>query len=165
MWENNGSVPRSDVLVKIAEYYNVPKDYLLGNNNASESPTDAKLNALQRNLGKLNEEELKKAEKEYEVTIDIPVTATMVEEFKKGVNLNDGECKAADLEITGEYTANVTLTEGRYHQIKRMFGCFGAKVLELNRIRIGNLYLGEDLKLGEVKEATENELQKIQERN
>ncbi len=107
----------------------------------------------------------KHVKKEYEVTIDIPVTATMVEEFKKGVNLNDGECKAADLEITGEYTANVTLTEGRYHQIKRMFGCFGAKVLELNRIRIGNLYLGEDLKLGEVKEATENELQKIQERN
>lgn len=62
MWENNGSVPRSDVLVKIAEYYNVPTDYLLGNNNSSESPTNAKLNALQRNLGKLNEEELNKAE-------------------------------------------------------------------------------------------------------
>lgn len=62
MWENNGSVPRSDVLIKIAEYYSVPTDYLLGNNNASESPNDAKLNALQRNLGKLNEEELKKAE-------------------------------------------------------------------------------------------------------
>ena len=62
MWENNGSVPRSDLLVKIAEFYNVPTDYLLGNNNSSESPTDAKLNALQRNLGKLNEEELKKAE-------------------------------------------------------------------------------------------------------
>jgi len=62
MWENNGSVPRSDVLVKIAAYYNVPTDYLLGNNNTSESPTEAKLNALQRNLGKLNEEELKKAE-------------------------------------------------------------------------------------------------------
>ena len=62
MWENYGSVPRSDVLVKIAEYYNVPTDYLLGNNNPAEAPTDAKLNALQRNLGKLNEDELKKAE-------------------------------------------------------------------------------------------------------
>ena len=107
----------------------------------------------------------KHVKKEYEVTIDIPVTATMVEEFKKGVNLNDGECKSADLEITGEYTANVTLTEGRYHQIKRMFGCFGAKVLQLNRIRMGNLYLPKELKLGEVKEATAEELQKIQERN
>ncbi|MBE6737742.1 MAG: rRNA pseudouridine synthase [Ruminococcaceae bacterium] len=107
----------------------------------------------------------KHVQKEYEVTLDIPVTSTMIEEFKNGVNLNDGECKTADLEITGEYTANVTITEGRYHQIKRMFGCFGAKVLELNRIRIGNLYLGEELKPGEIKEATAEELQKIQERD
>jgi 16S rRNA U516 pseudouridylate synthase RsuA-like enzyme len=46
-----------------------------------------------------------------------------------------------------------------------MFGCFGAKVVELNRIRIGNLYLPEDLELGEIKEATETELKKIQERD
>ena len=102
--------------------------------------------------------------KEYEVTLDIPLTEDMVKGFKKGVNLNDGECKSADLEITGEYTAKVTITEGRYHQIKRMFGCYGAKVIELNRICMGNLYLPKDLKLGEVKEATEDELQKIQER-
>ena len=107
----------------------------------------------------------KHVKKEYEVTIDIPVTSEMVQEFKNGVNLNDGECKSADLKITGEFTANITLTEGRYHQIKRMFGCFGAKVVELNRIRIGNLYLPEDLKPGEIKEATQNELQKIQERD
>lgn len=107
----------------------------------------------------------KHVQKEYEVTIDIPVTSTMAEGFKNGVNLNDGECKTANLEITGEYSAKVTLTEGRYHQIKRMFGCFGAKVLELHRIRIGNLYLPKELKLGDVKEATEDELQKIQERN
>ena len=103
--------------------------------------------------------------KEYEVTLDIPVTEDMAKGFKKGVNLNDGECKSAVLEITGEYTAKVTITEGRYHQIKRMFGCYGAKVIELNRICMGNLYLPKDLKLGEVKEATEDELQKIQERS
>ena len=107
----------------------------------------------------------KHVKKEYEVTIDIPVTETMVNGFKEGINLNDGECKSADLEITGEYTAKVTITEGRYHQIKRMFGCYGAKVVELNRICMGNLYLPKELKLGEVKEATQNELQKIQERS
>ena len=107
----------------------------------------------------------KHVKKEYEVTLDIPVTQTMVEEFKKGIILNDGECKSADLKITGEYTANVVLTEGRYHQIKRMFGCFGAKVVELNRICMGNLYLPKDLKLGQIKEATSDELQKIQERS
>lgn len=107
----------------------------------------------------------KHVQKEYEVVLDIPVTSAMVEGFKNGVSLNDGECKTAYLEITGEYTANVIITEGRYHQIKRMFGCFGAKVVELNRIRIGNLYLPKELKLGEVKEATKDELKKIQERN
>ena len=107
----------------------------------------------------------KHVKKEYEVVIDIPVTADMVQGFKDGVNLNDGECKSACLEITGEYSAKVTLTEGRYHQIKRMFGCFGAKVVELNRICMGNLYLPKDLKPGEIREATEDELQKIQARS
>ena len=106
----------------------------------------------------------KHVKKVYEVTLDIPVTEIMVEGFKNGVNLNDGECKSAQLEITGEYTAKVTITEGRYHQIKRMFGCYGAKVIELNRICMGNLYLPKELKLGEVKELAQNELEKIQEK-
>lgn len=107
----------------------------------------------------------KHVQKEYEVVLDIPVTSAMVEGFKNGVSLNDGECKTAYLEITGEYTANVTITRRKISSDKRMFGCFGAKVVELNRIRIGNLYLPQELKLGEVKEATQDELKKIQERD
>ena len=107
----------------------------------------------------------KHIKKIYEVTLDIPLTNTMVKGFKEGIKLNDGECKSAELEITGEYTGKVTIIEGRYHQIKRMFGCYGAKVIELNRIGMGNLYLPKELKLGEVKEATEEELQKMQEKN
>lgn len=106
----------------------------------------------------------KHVKKVYKVTIDIPVTTTMKEGFEKGVELNDGVCKSSTLNITGEYTAEVTLTEGRYHQIKRMFGCFGATVIELNRICIGNLYLPKDLKIGEIRELTENELLLIQEK-
>ena len=87
----------------------------------------------------------------------------MVSGFKKGVNLSDGECKSAILEITGEYTAKVTISEGRYHQIKRMFGCYKAKVIELNRICMGNLYLPENLKLGQIRELTKEEINKIQE--
>ena len=107
----------------------------------------------------------KHVKKQYEVTLDIPVTEDMVKGFKEGINLNDGECKSAILEITGEYTAKVTITEGRYHQIKRMFGCYGAKVVELNRICMGNLYLPKELKLGEIKELNQKELQEIQERS
>ncbi len=99
----------------------------------------------------------------YEVTLDIPVTETMKRGFEKGVHLNDGECKTASLEIVGEYQAKVTLTEGRYHQIKRMFGCYGAKVVELNRICMGNLFIPKDIHLGEVREACEDELNLISE--
>lgn len=100
--------------------------------------------------------------KTYNVTIDIPMTEEMVQGFKDGVMLIDGECKTASLEITGTHTGIVILTEGRYHQIKRMFGCYKAKVIELERIAMGNFYLLEDLKLGECREFTENELKKVQ---
>lgn len=103
----------------------------------------------------------KHIKKIYEVTIDIPITLEMIEGFKSGIMLNDGECKTAILKKIDTYKSNVTLTEGRYHQIKRMFGCFGAKVIELNRICMGNLFLPDDIKLGEVREATQEEIEKI----
>ena len=101
--------------------------------------------------------------KTYNVTIDIPMTVEMVESFRKGINLIDGECKSAILEITDKYTGIVTLAEGRYHQIKRMFGCFGATVLELQRIKMGNFKLPDDLKLGECREFTLEELKQVRE--
>lgn len=106
----------------------------------------------------------KHVKKVYEVKIDIPISSIMKEGFEKGIKLNDGVCKSATLNIKEKYTAEVILTEGRYHQIKRMFGCYGAKVIELNRICIGNLYLPENLKIGDVRELTENELLMIQEK-
>ena len=105
----------------------------------------------------------KHVKKTYNVTIDIPMTEEMVSGFKEGVNLIDGECKSAGLEITGKYTGIVTLVEGRYHQIKRMFGCFGAKVVELERIGMGNFFLPSDLELGECREFTEEELKRVKE--
>lgn len=105
----------------------------------------------------------KHVSKTYKVTIDIPLTEEMVIKFKEGIRLNDGVCKSSDLTIIDKYTGVVVLTEGRYHQIKRMFGCFGAKVTELDRIAIGRLNLPSDLIMGNIRELTEEELQKIQE--
>lgn len=96
--------------------------------------------------------------KTYEVEIDIPVTKDMVKGFENGVELNDGVCKKASLEITGEYTAIVILTEGRYHQIKRMFGCFGAKVTKLHRVAMGGLKLPKNLNEGESRELLKEEI-------
>lgn len=107
----------------------------------------------------------KHVEKTYDVKIDIPITEEMIICFKNGIELIDGECKSAILEKTGEYTGKVILTEGRYHQIKRMFGCFSAKVVELNRIKMGNFSLPEDLKVGEFRELTKDELNLIKKEN
>lgn len=90
----------------------------------------------------------KHVKKTYEVVIDIPISKDMVEGFTNGVLLNDGVCKKASLEITGDNSGIVVLTEGRYHQIKRMFGCFGAKVVELKRIGMGDFVLPNNLELG-----------------
>ena len=104
----------------------------------------------------------KHVQKIYHVELDIPVTEEMARGFADGVELNDGVCKEAGLEITGEKTALVTLKEGRYHQIKRMFGCFGGKVVKLHRLAMGNLHLPEDLPVGECRELTEDELKMLQ---
>lgn len=104
----------------------------------------------------------KHVQKIYHVELDIPVTEEMARGFAEGVELNDGVCKEAGLEIVGEYAARVTLKEGRYHQIKRMFGCYGAKVVELHRLAMGNLHLPDDLAVGECRELTDEELRLLQ---
>lgn len=103
----------------------------------------------------------KHVSKKYEVTIDIPITEEMRKGFKEGVELIDGKCKSSSLIITGKYTAEVILTEGRYHQIKRMFGCYGAKVVKLHRIQMGNLKLPKDLTPGQTRELTTQELEQL----
>lgn len=106
----------------------------------------------------------KHVKKTYKVEIDINITENMVKGFEKGIVLKDGICKPSKLEILSNQICMVTLTEGRYHQIKRMFGSFGAKVINLHRISIGNLYLPKNLKFGDCRELTSQELEKIQEK-
>ena len=63
MWENNGTVPRMNVLVELAKFFNVTTDYLLGNDDESNlSLENTRLSTLQRNLGKLSEADLEKAD-------------------------------------------------------------------------------------------------------
>lgn len=104
----------------------------------------------------------KHIKKVYEVVIDKDVSDEMVYGFRDGVKLNDGECKSALLEKIDTNKCLVTLTEGRYHQIKRMFGTYKAKVIELKRICMGELYLPSDLAVGKVREVSDEELLKIQ---
>ena len=105
----------------------------------------------------------KHVKKRYLVTLDIPPTREMASRFQIGIGLAEGQTKPAVLEIIGANQALVTLTEGRYHQIKRMFSACGATVIALHRVAMGNLSLPADLAVGEVRELTAEELLRLEE--
>ena len=98
-------------------------------------------------------------EKTYLVTLADPIEEHYVQAFQDGILLR-GEKTAtqpAVLEVIDDYQANLTLTEGRYHQVKRMFGALGNKVIGLHRWRIGNVVLDENLEEGEWRDLTTQE--------
>lgn len=104
-----------------------------------------------------------KVDKVYYAKIDKKVTEEDVEAFKKGITLDDGYvCKEAILEIieaTDEGSEiNVTIQEGKFHQVKRMFEAVGKNVVYLQRIEFGGLPLDEELEEGEYRELTEEEI-------
>ena len=103
----------------------------------------------------------KHIEKTYRVQIDIDITEEMKEKFKQGIVLKDHICCPATIVVEDKNTALITITEGKYHQIKRMFGCFGAKVVRLHRISMGGLQLPSDLREGQCRELTAEELEKV----
>ena len=98
-------------------------------------------------------------EKSYVATLDGSVTSDMISAFSAGVVLADGTvCKPAILEKITDNTARVIITEGKYHQIKRMFGVVGLGVNSLHRERIGKLFLPENLPAGGICELNVNEI-------
>ena len=107
--------------------------------------------------------ELTAGKVEYGQANSIDIDENMIKQFEKGIVLKDHICCPAIIEVQDTHTAFVTITEGKYHQIKRMFGCFGAKVLELHRITMGNLNLPADISEGCCREITEQEMKLLKE--
>ena len=104
-----------------------------------------------------------KVDKVYFAKINQKVTEEDIEKFKHGITLDDGyRCKEAILEIqkASEEGSEIVLTiqEGKFHQVKRMFEAVGKKVTYLKRIEFGTLPLDEDLEEGEYRELTEEEI-------
>lgn len=95
-----------------------------------------------------------KVPKLYRATVDQDLPAELVAVFASGTLLLAGEkdpCAPAELKIVAPREAEVTLTEGRYHQVRRMFAAGGATVLTLHRERFGHLGL-DDLPAGRWRE-------------
>lgn len=102
--------------------------------------------------------------KTYTVVIDTPLTDEMKDGFAGGVTLADGtELSPAEVEAVSEdgLTVRVKLKQGVYHQIKRMFGVYGAGVNALHRDAIGGLALDESLAPGEWRELSDDEVAEI----
>ncbi|EID0921990.1 rRNA pseudouridine synthase [Listeria monocytogenes] len=105
----------------------------------------------------------KHIDKTYYAKIDGDVVAEDVTAFADGITLDDGyTCKPARLEIINLNEIKVTIQEGKFHQVKRMFAARGKTVSYLKRISMGNLQLDESLELGEYRPLTETELAILQ---
>jgi 16S rRNA pseudouridine516 synthase len=86
-----------------------------------------------------------KVPKTYRATLDRELPADAEEIFSEGRCLLPGEdepCAAATLRRVGSLVAEIVVTEGRYHQVRRMFATLGCTVVELHRLRFGELDLG-----------------------
>lgn len=101
----------------------------------------------------------KHVEKTYRVTTKHPVTSEQIEALLKGVQLHDEShpTLAIACEAVGEYQLDLTIAEGKYHQVKRMVAAAGNRVEGLHRLRMGKLSLPQDLAEGAWRELTEEE--------
>ena len=103
-------------------------------------------------------------EKEYYVEVNGPLDNSCIQRFHDGIVFHDGTiCKPAILSILESSPsfskASVVISEGKFHQIKKMFLCIGVKVTFLKRIRFGEFLLDESLSPGEYRPLNPFELQ------
>lgn len=96
-------------------------------------------------------------EKVYQVTVEQPLTANLIDIFKQGIQLKSEKTltEPAKLIIIDDYHAELTISEGRYHQVKRMFAAVNNHVTQLHRKQIGNIVL--DIPEGEYRPLTQDE--------
>ena len=104
------------------------------------------------------------AAKVYRATLARPLAGTEAEVFEAGGLVLEGEDKPlapAHLEVLSPTEARLTVTEGRYHMVRRMFAAVGNHVEALHRERVGGLALPSDLAPGEWRLATQAEIEAI----
>ena len=97
-------------------------------------------------------------EKVYQVTVEQPLTANLIDIFKQGIQLKSEKTltEPAKLIIIDDYHAELTISEGRYHQVKRMFAAVNNHVTQLHRKQIGNIVI--DIPEGEYRPLTQDEI-------
>ena len=148
-----------------------PEDQYQGISPVGRLDKDTTGLLLLTNDGQLNHELLapgKHVDKVYRAKIAGVANDDTVKAFAKGLILGDGtKLKPAELKILKQDIDNdsseieIKIQEGKYHQIKRMFAAQGMKVVELNRISMGQLRLPKELAQGEYIELQMNQIKEI----
>ena len=105
-------------------------------------------------------------DKSYQVVVNGPLTSDHIRLFKEGIVFLDGTtCKPAQLEILSssptESHASITISEGKFHQVKKMFLSIGVKVISLKRVRFGEFTLDPELAEGQYRPLNQEELKII----
>ncbi len=103
--------------------------------------------------------------KTYHALLSAPLSEEQMKSFENGLVLKDGfQCLPARITPIGEGRTplvEIVLWEGKYHQIKRMIGALGEKVLALKRVKMGGLPLDPDLQPGQCREILHKDVEKI----
>ena len=101
-------------------------------------------------------------DKLYRATVEGRIEESAVQRFAAGIPLKDFTCRPAKMTIleAGDETSlcEVVVQEGKYHQVKRMFGAVGHPVVKLERLMVAGIYLDKNLAPGEWRELTEEEV-------
>ena len=105
-------------------------------------------------------------DKSYQVEVNGPLTSDHIQKFKEGIVFLDGTtCKPAQLEILSasptESRASITISEGKFHQVKKMFLSVGVKVTALKRVQFGPWNLDDNLQEGDYRPLNSEELASI----
>ncbi|MBQ6947354.1 MAG: 16S rRNA pseudouridine(516) synthase [Clostridia bacterium] len=96
--------------------------------------------------------------KTYVATLERDISPQDVDAFANGISLKEGICKPAKLVDLSNRRAEITIVEGKFHQIKRMFHAVNNEVHELHRDKMGGLALDSGLQPGEARYITEDEM-------
>ena len=99
--------------------------------------------------------------KTYHVTLRDEVTESDIEQLETGIDLKEFTTKPAKAELLNPHEVSLSITEGKFHQVKRMFLAIGNEVVKLKRTNFATLELDETLLEGEYRRLSEEEIKKL----
>lgn len=100
--------------------------------------------------------------KTYEVTYKKPLSLDDISKIESGIELTDFTTAPAKISVTGDVECLLTITEGKFHEVKRIFLALDNEVVKLNRVSFGSLKLDDNIGLGDINELDMESIKELQ---